>query len=280
MTLYAAVGPATDIKIGAYGAAEGASTSVGSMTDFKLTPSREVEYGTHGAYRNARTDAYAHTPAYAATFTVDDATKANLAYALSGDSSGTDVLAGSAFTGSLTTYVVYVKGLSIAGTAKGIKLNKCVFTDPSEWATSNEQQTWEITMEVLYDATACGGAEFWTTYDSATDTTAPTVSSFLPVDGATAVACGTTFRWTWGEEIMADDVDTSRYFLHSSSGVVVSGSVAVYNASATVVEFTPSGNLGASGNCVYHAIATAGQRDIAGNRSTVTYSTEFTTSAS
>lgn len=280
MTLYAAVGPATDVIIAAYGAAEGAGTSVGSLKDFKLTPSRAVEYGTHGAYRGARTDAYAHDPSYTATFVVDDATMANIAHALSHDSSGTDVLAGSAFTGSLTTYAVYVKGLTIGGVAKGIKMPKCVFSDPSEWAAGDEQQTWEITMEVLYDDTACGGAEFWNTYSSASDTTAPTISSVSPTDGTADVSCGTTYKWTWGEEIKSDDVDTSRYFLHSSSGVVVSGSVAIYNASATIVEFTPSASLGASGNCVYHAIATKGQRDLAGNRSTVTYSNEFTTCAS
>lgn len=72
------------------------------------------------------------------------------------------------------------------------------------------------------------------------DTTAPTVTSTAPVDGATDVAVGTTVSGTFSEALDAATVGADRLTVTVTGGAAVTGTVTLAGA---VVTFTPDADL-------------------------------------
>ncbi len=105
------------------------------------------------------------------------------------------------------------------------------------------------------------------------DTTAPTVSSSIPADGATGVSLNGNITATFSEGMDPATITTSTFTL-TQSGTPVVGAVTYVG---TVATFDPTGNLTAS--TLYTGTITTGAKDLAGNALAVNKTWSFTTGA-
>jgi hypothetical protein len=106
------------------------------------------------------------------------------------------------------------------------------------------------------------------------DTTAPTVSSTNPANGATGVA---TITALFSEAMNASTITTSTFTLKGPGATPVAGTV-TYTASPTMARFIPTSALAAS--TTYSATITTGAKDVAGNALASNHAWSFTTSGS
>jgi len=105
------------------------------------------------------------------------------------------------------------------------------------------------------------------------DTTAPTVSSTNPANGATGVAVITA---SFSEAMNASTLTTTTFVMTGPGATPVAGTVA-YNASTHMASFAPTSSL-ASGTA-YSATITTGAKDVAGNALAANKVWDFTTAA-
>jgi len=123
----------------------------------------------------------------------------------------------------------------------------------------------------------------WTFTTGATaDTTAPTVSTTNPADGAVGVCVNKTISATFSEPMDPLTITTSTFTLVSSLGVPVTGLV-TYDAQTNIATFNPAVDLTGTPPTQYVATivsGTNGAKDLAGNALATNKVTSFTTSAS
>ena len=124
---------------------------------------------------------------------------------------------------------------------------------------------------------AMSTAKSWSfTTAAAADTTAPTVVSTNPANGATGVANTASITGTFSEAVQSSTVSTSTFTLKNSAGTSISGTVSL-SADAKTATFKSSSSLAASAS--YTAAITTGVKDLAGNAMTTATSWSFTTAA-
>jgi hypothetical protein len=109
------------------------------------------------------------------------------------------------------------------------------------------------------------------TTGTASDTTAPTVSSNVPANAATGVAINSAMTATFSEAMQPTTITTLTFTLKQGT-TPVSGTVTYSGVKAT---FTPSANLASS--TAYTATITTATKDLAGNAVTSNYVWTFTT---
>ena len=114
------------------------------------------------------------------------------------------------------------------------------------------------------------------TTSAAPDTTAPTVSTVFPVNGATMVAINTAVTASFSEAMNAASITPASFGLACPTGAAITGTVG-YAASGNVATFTPSSPLPSSTVCT--ATITTAVRDVAGNALAAPFTWSFTTSA-
>ncbi|KKN43834.1 hypothetical protein LCGC14_0699260 [marine sediment metagenome] len=107
-----------------------------------------------------------------------------------------------------------------------------------------------------------------------TDTTAPTVASTSPVDGAIDVPVTATVSATFSKAMEGTTITAASFTL--SDGGAVSGAVS-YDAGTFTATFTPAADLDHS--TAYTAVITIAVTDLAGNPLGAQYSWGFTTAA-
>ncbi|HEX5030459.1 MAG TPA: ice-binding family protein [Candidatus Eisenbacteria bacterium] len=105
------------------------------------------------------------------------------------------------------------------------------------------------------------------------DTTAPTVSSTNPANGATGVAIITA---SFSEAMNASTITTTTFALSGPGPTAITGTVA-YNTTTHIATFTPASALTAS--TTYTATITTGAKDVAGNPLASNHVWTFTTAA-
>lgn len=105
------------------------------------------------------------------------------------------------------------------------------------------------------------------------DTTAPTVSSTNPVNGATGVAVITA---TFSEPMSASTITVATFSVTGPGATAVLGTV-TYNSATNMARFTPTNALVASTS--YSATISVGAKDAAGNAMATSKVWTFTTSA-
>jgi len=125
----------------------------------------------------------------------------------------------------------------------------------------------------LMMATGCSSNDNKNPVSPGGDTTAPTVSSTNPANGATSVAVITA---TFSEAMNASMITATTFTVTGPGATPVAGTVA-YNASTYIATFTPTAALAAS--TVYTATITTGVQDLAGNALAANHPWGFTTSA-
>jgi hypothetical protein len=107
----------------------------------------------------------------------------------------------------------------------------------------------------------------------ALDTTAPTVSSTNPVNGATGVAVITA---SFSEAMNASTITTTSFAVNGPGGALVAGTVS-YDGTSRIARFTPTSALAAGTG--YTATLTTGMMDASGNRLAGNYYWAFTTAS-
>jgi hypothetical protein len=122
---------------------------------------------------------------------------------------------------------------------------------------------------------ALATAFVWSFTTGATpDTTRPTVSSTVPVNGATAVAINQTINATFSEAMGPLTISTAHFTLRGPGATAVTGTVG-YDVISKIATFTPAGNLAPS--TTYTATITTGARDLAGNALATDFVWSFST---
>jgi hypothetical protein len=163
---------------------------------------------------------------------------------------------------------------TLAGTMKVVG-NTAIFT-PSSRLSSNTEYYALVTSSVRDAAGNALAATYgwYFTTGSATDTTAPRVSSTLPAANATGVAINTAIRATFSEPMKSTTLTTSAMRVTSSSGTTVTGSISV---SGNSLQLVPSKSLVAGTRYTVTVARTV--TDIAGLPMAATYSWSFTTAS-
>jgi phi13 family phage major tail protein len=111
-------------------------------------------------------------------------------------------------------------------------------------------------------------------YGDSLDVTVPTLTTSVPVTGATAVAVGATVVLTFSEPMALSTLNTGNISLYNdTSGNGVAAGLSV-NAARTIVTLTPTAALAAATK--YRVVMSAGLKDAGGN-SFVARSITFTT---
>jgi hypothetical protein len=105
------------------------------------------------------------------------------------------------------------------------------------------------------------------------DVTPPTVT-VVPADAATGVVVSANIIWTFSEAIQDDSVNDANFFVASTDGTPVAGTLSI-DSGKTIVTFNPTANLTAA--TAYVAIATRNVKDLAGNAMVANSVTNFTT---
>ncbi len=122
--------------------------------------------------------------------------------------------------------------------------------------------------------TALASNYVWTFTTGATsDITPPTVTSTVPLNGATGVPIGSKLSASFSEAIDPNTITTTTFTLQQA-GTSVPGSVTYVG---TVASLTPTSALASL--TTYTATLTTGVKDLAGNALTSNYVWSFTTSA-
>ena len=122
-------------------------------------------------------------------------------------------------------------------------------------------------LAVVIAITGCGSDP-----TAPTDTTAPTVSSTNPLNGAMGVAVITA---SFSEEMNASTISAATFAMSGPGVTPVTGTV-TYNASTDMATFTPSSAL--APNTTYTATITTEVKDVAGNALAGNHVWSFTTS--
>jgi len=105
------------------------------------------------------------------------------------------------------------------------------------------------------------------------DTTAPTVQTVSPANGASGVSSNTTVSATFSEDVVSASINANTFILTCGT-TTVSGTV-TYDSPTRTAIFTPSSSLPASSSCA--ASITTGVEDLAGHLMATNYPWSFTT---
>ncbi len=278
------LGAASQVKIGAYGANEGASADLG-RTDggVSLTVEREVKMvetdQDPGAVAAKETKRQLKLK-----FKISEATLNNLAIAfnLPTTASAAGVLSlGSVQSDGEIYRCLYLNVDAPEGGTRLLWFPKCVITGNAEHAYKKDEHTKiEIEVTVLWDTTQSAGSEMGNFTDTADDDTAPTVALETPADGGTVIQ-GTTntvkflftetntideSTLTYGKTVIIMDDTTP------ASAVIKAGTIA-YSATTKELVFTPT--VAWTTAHTFQAIITTAVKDRAGNALATPYMGQF-----
>lgn len=110
---------------------------------------------------------------------------------------------------------------------------------------------------------------------SSSDTTAPTVSSTVPVDGTTGISRTADITVTFSEAMRSSTINDSNIFLlKDSDGSKIEGAMTL-NVAQTIATFNPTSTLEAT--TAYTIYVTENVKDVAGNAKATVTTYNFTT---
>ena len=167
-------------------------------------------------------------------------------------------ISGTTFTLTAGTPAVAVAGLV---TYAGIG-NTATFT-PTAALTTGTTYTATITTGVQdLTGNALASNYSWTFTVGTKNTTAPTIVSTSPVNGATSVPINQAVSATFSKAMDPLSINTTTFTLSGPSGAAVTGTIG-YDAVNFIATFTPLANLAA--NTIYTVDITTGATDSTGN---------------
>jgi hypothetical protein len=172
---------------------------------------------------------------------------------------------------SATTFTLQQGTTAVAGTVSYLG------TIASFKPTSNLSASTVYTATVTTGAKDLAGnalavAKTWSfTTGTSADTTAPTVSSSVPLDASSGAAVNASITATFSEVMDPSTITASTFTLQQGT-TAVAGTVSYLSTTAT---FKPTSNLAAS--TAYTATVTTGAKDLAGNALAAAKTWSFTT---
>ncbi|MBA4406970.1 hypothetical protein C0389_06825 [bacterium] len=282
------VGAPATIKIGAYGAAEGACVDLGATEGgLKWTFTPEFYFkkadqwlGEVGAVKIGEKSTV--------EVTLAEASLANVCYALgyptTAVSGQTLNIGGNAVA---TERVVYINFNAVGSGSAKMTIYKCVSIGAVDFSmVKGDKSVVKLTLEILQDTSKSANQQMFDIVYSGTDVTAPTIAMTTPVNGGTVTkdTKGTvtlTFTETDNKidegTLIYGDADDATIRITNitvpATPALVAGSIA-YDSATKVITFTPTNNWTAS-NTLIIEIST-GVRDTAGNRLASTFYGGFT----
>lgn len=271
-------------KVGAVGASEGACRDLGSIRETKLTV-KGTTYSATQANRGSQVVKKSKGPTtYTLALILEQHSKENFAAAIAGKYDSAGKVSVNSQDMAIEEWSGYFHGFEVDGNPVTLHVLKASAVPDNEvkLGTVGDQSLIQLTYELMADVDSvlvdADGApidvlEF---LDDTADTTAPTISSVVPADAATAVAkaISTVVVWTMSEAIRTEDVNDLHFFVHDDSGAIKAGTLSL-SGSDRIVTFTPGTAWAATTK--YHATVVKGVRDVAGNKLAATSVTDFTT---
>ncbi len=164
----------------------------------------------------------------------------------------------------------------IPGTVTYTTIGTSATFKPSSALASNTLFTAKITTSVKgLVGNPLASAFTWSfTTGAIPDSTAPTVSSTTPTDGATGVSLSAAANATFSEAMDPATITTATFAVTGPDTTPVTGKVS-YDVSSQIATFTPASALAAS--TTFTATITTGGKDLAGNALTSDFVWSFTT---
>lgn len=279
------------LKVGAYGAAEGAAADVGALEGgvaFEMVRDySEIKADPWlGPVDMKKTGEKMIVKCAMAEVTLD-----NLAVAF--DYPTGAVTGGDTFNfggdDTVTFRTLYINGDGPAEGTRKITLHKVVSVGSAGHAYKKGEKTVvEVEFTVLEDTTKAAGQRHGSIVDTPADTTPPTVALLVPLDGGT-VTKDTKGTVTWEitevnavdeSTIVYGDNDNATFMIINTTtpatAALVAGTI-VYDRTLKRVVFTPTNNWNASDT--FQVIVTTGLKDAAGNHLAATKIEQFSVTA-
>ena len=180
--------------------------------------------------------------------------------------------------------LIFTPFASEIATSRILKMFKCVPMGEPELVMGLAQQVLKATFKVLVDESQAEGEKFlkWGTTSVSADTSAPTISSQLVADGATAQTVSVAQTFTMDAQldestVTGENGEANAFIIaatETSTAVPVAATV-TYDNTLFKITITPTSSLGAATQ--YNVMLTTGIKDAAGNRF-AGYKMDFTTS--
>jgi len=163
------------------------------------------------------------------------------------------------------TFTLTGPGLTaVAGTVSYVAASNTAIFTPTVNLTARTLYTGTITTGALSVGGVPLAAKYvWTfTTGTTTNTSAPTIISTIPANGATGVPLNEKVTATFSTAMNAATINGTTFTLAGPGGTAVAGTV-TYAAGSNSAIFAPSANLTAA--TTYTATVTSGAKDLAGN---------------
>ena len=267
------VSSANTIKVGAYGASEGASVSLGLTSGgIELEVSSET-LDVFVDQHLGKVEQLTTQEGLIARASIAEASLAVLAAAY--DQPVASVTGGTFTFGDkedIRDYrTVYINSKGPGPGTRKITIYRAKIVGNSANAYKKDEVTLiPIEIHALADPTRTAGDRMFTVVDVGTDVVAPVVALTTPIDGGTVTHdTKGIVVWTITEANLMDTntiIYGSTFFIMDistpASPTLVAGSI-VYSAAAKTVTFTPTSNWGAGKQ--FQATVTTGLKDAAGN---------------
>ena len=269
---------AAEVLVGAYGAAQGACTSIGSTDGGVMLTVGNEYHDVEVDQSKVPIDTKLDKRTAKLSCDMAEATLANLALAMA---LPTTALAGSTVSVGLQepeNKTIYIVGPAPDGKVRTIHVFKAKVTGSPEMAYQKDEKV-VVPLEItaIPDFEQSTGQELMTITDAADDTIAPTVSSSDPADDDAAHPKADPIVWTMSKSMDASSVNLHNvYVIKATDGMVVAGTVA-YTEADKKITFTPAAALSAT--TAHIAVLTTAVRDLAHNRLAAASVLNFTTSA-
>ena len=156
-----------------------------------------------------------------------------------------------------------------------ITATRAVLADNSGLVFSDEDHTEiEVTLDLMCDS----NGKAFTMSEATTDSTAPTVASVTPVDGASDQAITVDIEIEFSESMKSTTVlDSSNIMLIDTDGDAAVAATLSYDDGTYTVTLNPDASL--SNSTTYTVIVTTAVEDAAGNNLAATFVSDFTTIA-
>jgi hypothetical protein len=266
------------VLVGAYGAAQGACTSIGSTDGGVMLTVGNEYHDVEVDQSKVPIDTKLDKRTAQLTWDMAESTLNNLALAMA--------LPTSAVSGSVVSVglqepeekTIYIIGPAPDSKKRTIHVFKAKVTGSPEMAyRKDEKVVVPLEITAIPDFAQADGSELMTITDAAEDTTPPTVSSSDPADGSTNHPVADSIVWTMSEELDSGSVNSDNvYLIKATDGTVVAGTVS-YTATSKLITFNPTADLTAG--TAYIAILTTSVRDLAYNQLAAASVINFTTAA-
>jgi hypothetical protein len=156
-------------------------------------------------------------------------------------------------------------GTPVAATVSYNAATNTATLTPTAPLGSNVNYTVTVTTGVEDVAGNALAAQSTWTFTTIADTTAPTVLSTTPTNGATGVPVNSTVTVTFSEDMDPTTLNgtTTNFTVKTTAGSVSVAGTVSYNVSTRIATFTPTLPLAPSTN--YTVTITSGAKDLAGN---------------